>query len=205
MNGNLCIGLSPSAYVFAETDLCRSRPILSRRGKNGSSALPQCLRRVCFATTRRRRGCGSGAAPASATGSGLRLIQRKATRGRVLWTPLEGGESRGGTGVAAKAVRRGLEPRIPLTLKRTSDRDFSPPLPTARGLRSRQHCGRRGDSPWTLYQTRTEFDIRAYDLTRCTTLSAFGAFSFFHRARRCLSFRQDEKKDRGAHCAGQIL
>ena len=26
-------------------------------------------------------------------------------------------------------------------------------------------------------------------------------FSFFHRARRCLSFRQDEKKDRGAQCA----
>ena len=138
-------------------------------------------------------------------GKNVSWTSRKATRGRVLWTPLEGGESRGGTGVAAKAVRRGLEPRIPLTLKRTSDRDFSPPLPAARGLRSRQHCGRRGDSPWTLYQTRTEFDIRAYDLTRCTTLSAFGAFSFFHRARRCLSFRQDEKKDRGAHCAGHIL
>ena len=30
-------------------------------------------------------------------------------------------------------------------------------------------------------------------------------FSFLHRARRCLSFRQDEKKDRGAHCAGHRL
>ena len=155
--------------MFAEDNLRRSRPILSRRGKNGS------------------------------------WTPRKATRGGVLWTPREIGESKGGTRVAARAVRRGLEPRIPLTLKRTSDRDFSPPLPAARGLRSRQHCGRRGDSPWTLYQTRTEFDIRAYDLTRCTTLSAFGAFSFFHRARRCLSFRQDEKKDRGAHCADHQL
>ena len=29
-------------------------------------------------------------------------------------------------------------------------------------------------------------------------------FSFFHRARRYLSFRQDEKKDRGAHGAGHV-
>ena len=29
-------------------------------------------------------------------------------------------------------------------------------------------------------------------------------FSFFHRARRCLSFRQGEKKDRGAHEAGRM-
>ena len=35
--------------------------------------------------------------------------------------------------------------------------------------------------------------------------SAWAPFSFFHRARRYLSFRQDEKKDRGAHCAGFIL
>ena len=125
-------------------------------------------------------------------------LQRKATRGRVLWTPRKGGESKGETRVAARAVRRGLEPRIPLTLNRTSDRVFIPAFPAARGLRSGQHCGRRGDSPWTLYQTRTEFDIRAYDLTRCTTLPAFGALSFFHRARRCLSFGKTKERQGGA-------
>ena len=57
---------------------------------------------------------------------------RKATRGSVLWTPRKGGESKGVTRVAARAVRRGLIPRIPLTLNRTSDRDFAPPQPAAR-------------------------------------------------------------------------
>ena len=63
---------------------------------------------------------------------------RKATRGSVLWTPRKGGESKGVTRVAARAVRRGLEPRIPLTLNRTSDRDFAPPQPAARENRKRQ-------------------------------------------------------------------
>ena len=57
---------------------------------------------------------------------------RKATRGSVLWTPRKGGASKGVTRVAARAVRRGLIPRIPLTLNRTSDRDFAPPQPAAR-------------------------------------------------------------------------
>ena len=59
-------------------------------------------------------------------------LQRKATRGSVLWTPRRSGESKGKTRVAARAVRRGLEPRIPLTLKHTSDWDEPPPLPAAR-------------------------------------------------------------------------
>ena len=39
-----------SIDVFAGTDLRASRHILSRWGKNVSSALPQCLRRACFET-----------------------------------------------------------------------------------------------------------------------------------------------------------
>ena len=35
--------------------------------------------------------------------------------------------------------------------------------------------------------------------------SAWAPFSFFHRARRYLSFRQDEKKDRGAQYAKNVL
>ena len=64
-------------------------------------------------------------------------LQRKATRGSVLWTPLKGGERKGETRVAACAVRRGLEPRIPLTLNCTSDRDFTPLLHAARKNRKR--------------------------------------------------------------------
>ena len=129
-------------------------------------------------------------------GKNVSWTSRKATRGRVLWTPLEGGESRGGTGVAAKAVRRGLEPRIPLTLKRTSDRDFSPPLPAARGLRSRQHCGRRGDPAWTLYQICTAFDIRAHGFALCMMLPAFSALFFLPpgAALSCFSARRKERQ-----------
>ena len=85
--------------MSAEDNLRSPRPILSRRGKNGS------------------------------------WTPRKATRGGVLWTPRESGESKGGTRVAARAVRRGLERRIPLTLNRTSDRDLTPLLHAARGNR----------------------------------------------------------------------
>ena len=42
----------------------------------------------------------------------------------------------------------------------------------------------------------------SYTVRCCPRLAPF---SFFHRARRYLSFRQDEKKDRGAHYAGHIL
>jgi len=119
--------------MFAEITLRRSRTILSSRGKNGSSALPQCLRRACFATARQRRGCGSGVAPSSATGSGLRLIQEKRPEEVSSGLHVQVGESKGNTRVAARAVRRGLEPRIPLTLNRTSDRDSPPLLHAARG------------------------------------------------------------------------
>ena len=69
---------------------------------------------------------------------------RKATRGSVLWTPRKGGEPKGETGVAAKAVRRGLEPSIPLTLSGASDRGFTSPYPAAhRNTNSKintRHC-----------------------------------------------------------------
>ena len=123
---------------------------------------------------------------------------RKATRGSVLWTPRESGESKGGTRVAARAVRRGRCARVSLTLNRTSDRDSTTLFPAAHGLRSRQRCGRRGNPAWTLYQTCTRFDSRAYDLTHCTILPAFGALSFFHRARRCLSFGKTKERQGGA-------
>ena len=62
-------------------------------------------------------------------------LQRKATRGSVLWTPRKGGEPKGGTKVAAYAVRRGWCARVSLPLRGTSDRDFTPPLHAARGNR----------------------------------------------------------------------
>jgi len=61
---------------------------------------------------------------------------RKATRGSVLWTPRKRGEPKGATRVAARAVRRGLEPRIPLTLNCTSDRGFTSPLSAARATKN---------------------------------------------------------------------
>jgi hypothetical protein len=127
-------------------------------------------------------------------GKNVSWTSRKATRGSVLWTPRRSGEPKGETRVAARAVRRGLEPRISLTLNRTSDRVFPRPFIAARGLRSRQRCGRWRDPAWSLYQIRTMCDIRAHGPTLCTMLPAFGALSFFHRARRYLSFGKTKER-----------
>ncbi len=124
---------------------------------------------------------------------------RKATRGSVLWTPRESGESKGGTRVAARAVRRGRCARVSLTLNRTSDRDSTTLFPAAHGLRSRQHCGRRGNPAWTLHQTCTRLDIRVCNLTLCKMLPAFSAL-FFWPGRGPSSFRARSKRRWGAHC-----
>ena len=38
------------------------------------------------------------------------------------------------------------------------------------------------------------FDNRVYNLKPCTVLPAFGALSFFHRARRYLSFGKTKER-----------
>ena len=84
---------------------------------------------------------------------------RKATRGGVLWTPRTSGESKGNTRVAARAVRRGLEPRIPLTLNRTSDRDSPPLLHAARGNKNSKkprHCEPVADVTGVVYALRVQ-------------------------------------------------
>ena len=141
-------------------------------------------------------------------------LQRKATRGSVLWTPRRSGEAKGKTRVAARAVRRGLEPRIPLTLKHTSDRDEPPPLPAARenmhnkkprhcepvtdvtGVAIRLFSGGRGRPAWILYQMCTVFGIRANDLTLCKMLPAFGAL-FSLESKNRFSFRARPKREMG--------
>ena len=122
--------------LFAVTGLRNQDPFLSSRGKKRFfrlAAMPPAgllrdsppearlrIRRCAFICHRQR----------------LAPDPRKATRGSVLWTPRKRGEPKGATRVAARAVRRGLEPRIPLTLNCTSDRGFTSPLPAARATKN---------------------------------------------------------------------
>ena len=129
-------------------------------------------------------------------------FQRKATRGSVLWTPLEGGEPKGATGVAAGAVRRGRGTRVSLTLNRTSDRDSTPPLPAARGLRSRQHCGRCRKQAWTLHRSCTMLDDRDAEPQSCTEVDRVWRPFFLPPGAALSFFRQDERKIGGRIAQG---
>ena len=79
------IGLSPYVCVFAGTNpRSRHLPVGERtfllpcRNASGGSASRRPARIASHASRASRwRGCGSGAAPASATGSGLRLISKE--------------------------------------------------------------------------------------------------------------------------------
>jgi len=116
------------------------------RGKKWFTALPQCLSRACFAAARKRRGCGAEKLPTSATGSGSISAQRKATRGRILWTPLRSGESKGKTRVAAIEMGRGLGvPHSAHPLNCTSDEGSTtqPPRGSA-GLNNDPGSAERG-------------------------------------------------------------
>ena len=146
--------------LFAVTGLRNQDPFLSSRGKKRFSRLaamplagllrdgsPEARLRIrrCACICHRQR-----LAPD---------LQRKATRGSVLWTPRRSGEAKGKTRVAARAVRRGLEPRIPLTLKHTSDRDEPPPLPAARENmhnKKPRHCEPVTDVTGVVYALRVQ-------------------------------------------------
>ena len=197
--------------------------------RSGSYRPPcrKCHSRACFTTARQWRGCGNCAPPASATGSGGAQFPRKTTRGCLLWTPRRIGKPTGGTGVAAKAVSRVCRPRLPLPLHSTPDEVLTTPVPAARG----QQSGQRRVVLTSSVSTRFLAGSKAHSLRCSSSQNQSGCFDFGKEdggsgciaftaltvtveavrnelrltPRRVLSFRQDEKKEWGAHCAVHVL
>ena len=193
--------------LYASGDPRKSRPIsLFGTCPKRETVLPPCrkyLSRSCFATARQRRGCGAERPPSSAAGSGGTLRPKR--KGR-------------------------LHAGFPLASFEPVPADIRPCLKTGcnRGIGCRL-CFRaetlrlalHGAGGNVLHRV-TWFGMFFSDRGPCETLAGQGKtsdscghparrlsqryphaapFSFFHRARRCLSFRQDEKKDRGAESA----